>query len=359
MKPLFKFGILLFAAVIVCCTRKTNNSPTSKPNEVSKETHLDSKQLNWGLTVSDSLKSGNTFHSTLHQYLWDLIMNNSDLPMPSSSALIALKNDHWFMNSLDTNRCILVFGKPDHARQEIARQFKKKFNINNPSLPNFGETFLGYAYQKINAPFEVHFAKQKMKFNNQLVGCLEFNPRSHSDGDISVLEEEMKILYYDKKSGEAVVKLTPGSGDVELFFVLIAKPVTFKEGFEKTQQLIEKGLDITSKNTLAFHINYGDNVQIPFINLNQSHEYKEFEGIRFCSKYAPIETFIQSVDFKLDEKGFQFEEEISVTDSAAGEVEPKVILFNRPFYAFVKEKNAKKPCINLWIENTDLLVPTK
>jgi hypothetical protein len=78
-------------------------------------------------------------------------------------------------------------------------------------------------------------------------------------------------------------------------------------------------------------------------------------GLEFSSKYGTIEEFDQAIKFNFDEKGVVMEAEISICDSAGGEIKPKLLLFNRPFYLYIKEEKASNPYFNLWIENSGIL----
>lgn len=360
--------VLLVFATISCNSNQTNQDSSNRTGSLIENDSIqpidsflpkESVQLNWNLTANSPLKSGNTVHSTLNQYLWAEILKATNLSLPQTTAIKELSQDFSFINTLDTSQAIISFGSPEKAFDDILHQFKRKYRQTPSNLYFSGVSFVGYAYQKINAPFELAFEKGNMQFKKTEVKCISYDPIKFSDSENSIMNNQIQLLYYNPKSGEAIVKLVPNKGSYELYFSMIAKPKNFSEGYKKTKELIEIGNKEIKENHLKYHLNYGDLVQIPFIQFRQEHSFDELLNIQFNSKMNPIGYYQGTIFFKLDEKGFEIEEEFGATDSAAMEAVPKQIIFNKPFYTFVKLKNAKAPSMNLWIENTDLLVPSK
>ncbi|HLV50459.1 MAG TPA: hypothetical protein VKY44_00725, partial [Flavobacterium sp.] len=106
------------------------------------------------------------------------------------------------------------------------------------------------------------------------------------------------------------------------------------------------------------HFTYLDKVRIPMIEFNLKKKYNELIGNQFQAKnvmYEIVDVNQQNA-FVLNEKGAEVES-MATMDAAASaeEIEPKNLIFNKPFVVFLKRKNSDFPYFAVYISNPELL----
>lgn len=106
-----------------------------------------------------------------------------------------------------------------------------------------------------------------------------------------------------------------------------------------------------------------DKVAIPNIDFNLKTNYKNIEGTSFISQaeYRIAKAFQQTA-FQLNEKGAKAESYAEISIEAAVErtspnnaPHPKQLIFDRPFYIFLKSRNSQFPYFAAYICNTELM----
>ncbi len=99
----------------------------------------------------------------------------------------------------------------------------------------------------------------------------------------------------------------------------------------------------------------GESLQIPKIDFNILHNYQELED-KLClnnglKDYSIIRA-IQSIRFRLDEKGALLKSEAAIMLGGM----PRNYIFNKPFLLCLREKGAKYPYFAMWVDNAELLL---
>jgi len=147
-----------------------------------------------------------------------------------------------------------------------------------------------------------------------------------------------------------VVKLKSESENDELVLALI-KP---KKSLPDTVNYVS---GIISKES-PLKLSKDDKLAIPVINFNILKSYDELIDKKLLnagfSEYI-IAKALQSIKFRLDEKGAVLKSEAKIGLKQASSNKPKMLVFNEPFLLYLKEKDADYPYFAMWVNNTELL----
>lgn len=112
-----------------------------------------------------------------------------------------------------------------------------------------------------------------------------------------------------------------------------------------------------------------DELQIPILSFGVISPVKELIGLRVPTAKHPdryIEDARQTIRFRLDEYGAELIADMQMVVGENGDgalhidpLQPRRLIFDRPFLIAIKEKNATVPYFLAWIGNTDLMELTK
>jgi hypothetical protein len=180
-------------------------------------------------------------------------------------------------------------------------------------------------------------------------------------------EEAVKftqILYY-KEDDHFVLRLIPKDVQHEILLVKgIGNVTTLSEAVKKTNEIIGVGMREKSdpKISWKYSLNEIDIFSIPAIKFNIENDYRDIEGQVFKTDKGNyfVETAYQRTGFILNENGAIAESHalIATTDSAETEpikIEPKRMIFNKPFFVIVKRRESKNPYFVMYVQNNELL----
>jgi hypothetical protein len=70
----------------------------------------------------------------------------------------------------------------------------------------------------------------------------------------------------------------------------------------------------------------------------------------------PIVLAMQSIRFRLDERGAILKSEAGVALSEDGS-KPRQFIFDKPFLILLERRDAARPYFALWVDNPELLAP--
>lgn len=259
---------------------------------------------------------------------------------------------------MDTSKLVLAFGNPSDVYENIVHQYLTKYQIKKNDLSPQGSTFWGYTDKIVNYKYAEPFDEQRLMFLGTEVSAFGFNSGFSSTYIKDHFRDQFDILYYDA-DGEFVVKLIPANTTDEIILTMIKSRGTFLEMFNRSQELIKKGHDKVKQNPLLYNLNAEDELIMPVIRFRALRNYSELQGLGFSSKYGLIGSFEQAINFSFDRKGVVLEAEVSAADSVGAPQKPKLLHFDKPFYVYLKEKNASHPYFNLWVSDPEILVKRK
>jgi hypothetical protein len=303
----------------------------------------DLKATNMVPTMQHTLDKGkNTIYATAFLYAWDEVRALLDGPLTVKEDK---SSDFYLVNASNSHKGTLQ--KDEYTASAF----------------DVGDGIVAEASFKKLLPFAHKMTRytSDFKFNGASVQAFGTN---YYDED--VVKNQLQILYY-KNDDDFIIRLNPKDTAHEL--ILIKSPTygnTF-EGVLKDMGRKEK-LGKTEAKAKAtgwkYEIRKGDMVSIPSISFNVETNYKGLEGHTFYDTESHLlNVAYQRTAFLLDEEGAIVESVgYASADSVGAEpvkVEPKHMLFNKPFVVFVKRKDAANPYFALMVNNAELLVPFK
>ncbi len=300
------------------------------------------------ITAGKNLVYGATFQLAWNALCDDII--KVPLQLSGTSEIQNMLNER-LVNKEDIaeNTCIAMAGfERNNIVQKIDEALLKKFNntkgcgikLHNPS------DILAYAYLFKNLEFENKFEdlnSNPIFFKNE-TEVETFGIKQYS----YEIAKQVKILYYNNDN-DFILKLESKSQNDE---IILAK-IEPKEMLLTTVDYVFE--QIKNKKTIA--LKKGDILKIPKFDFDIFKKYRELTG-RSYGVYA-LAGAIQGIKFKLDEKGVILESYAAIVmqeKSISVPVEPKQLIFDKPFLFCLKEKNGKYPYFVMWIDNAELML---
>lgn len=243
----------------------------------------------------------------------------------------------------------------DNIIDKIKEALKNKFNekIGIDIKLDSPDDILAYAFLLKDLKFAKEFESftEPLLFNNVAVSSFGIKKYVLSKNYMAI-GQQVKILDYINDD-DFILQLQSVNADDEIILAKIKPGNTVLE----TVDNLLKRIEYKSSTDLE----KDDVLQIPKIDFNLLHEYKDIIGKGVLNKGFTdyfISKAIQSIRFRLNENGALLKSEAAIVMSKGVSMSKKLI-FNKPFLLCLKEKSAKYPYLVIWIDNTELLMPIK
>jgi len=183
------------------------------------------------------------------------------------------------------------------------------------------------------------------KLGDRAVPWFGFTPDQENTGP---LRKQVLVHHYVAKDDLVIELLSKEPGDQLLLAKLPTSPGT------------SAGLSQSILNRLqanAPEAEFNDLLAIPNVAADESAEFSQIEGRTVVGKDLFVRTALQTVIFRMDEKGVKLhsEAEISFGCSARARVTPRLMILTPPFALILKRRNAPQPYFVAWFANADLL----
>lgn len=236
----------------------------------------------------------------------------------------------------------------ERLKDEIETAILEKFNEKSDLL-NFvdwtrKDSYLFYAMLKKDFAYPVEFDKLKpTAFNNSIQKVNYFGIDTNSP---TKARNFVDVLFYNSSNDFAVKLQTTQGEDVILF------RTNKKSDFEKLYAYVEKNLDIES-------FGKKDTLKIPEINIDELISYNELVGKKIKNKNYTIGQALQTIKFKLDNKGGSLKSEAIITvmrTMLTPDKPARNFVFDKQFVLFLKESSSNKPYFAVRINNLDFLI---
>lgn len=218
-----------------------------------------------------------------------------------------------------------------------------------------------YAYFNKTLPFatELQRVEQPILFERQPVaafGMQDFNAE---------ITRNAVILFY-QNDDRFMLQLLPKDQEHEIILVKgLAAAKNLLEAFRNATVLRELGdaEQLLPNQGWRYHFLPADNFAIPEIAFNIATNIHELEGTSFTTadqkRHRFIEVF-QRTGFILNEKGAVAESEVTFKTDSTGPapeiIHPKHMIFDKPFYIFLKRKEQSNPYFAIKVDNAELMV---
>lgn len=235
-------------------------------------------------------------------------------------------------------------------KRQIEKDIKKKFNEKSDILDaidwNVKNCLLFYTMLKKEFNFLKAFDKlPSQKFNNSNEKVKYFGIEKSSKSD---LYKNVQVLFYHNENDFAVSLKTKENEDVILY------RTDNEESFENYFKEVNEKMNVTAD------FNHNDVLKVPNIDVNKLITYKELCGKQIKNSNYMISQALQTIKFKLDEKGGTLKSEaamaVKCTALAPPVLEKRFFIFDKPFVLFLKEASKDKPYYAMKIKDTKYLV---
>ena len=281
---------------------------------------------------------------------------------------IEIENQPWYVDKLnalvnlppqisqDAYVALAGFGK-DNIIEKIKDELIKKFHtVPHIQFPRIGSNdIFAFSYLKKVLDFKEKFGTfySDLTFNNKTATIKSFGFKNlTSSNDNKLLKNQIKLLFYSNKT--FIIELITTSTADRIVLSTVKPESTLLETYNKINSLVNNNDNLLkSQNIKSF--DFVNTLVIPKINFNIDHTFKELTGKHIKNlnfKNQCITETIQSIKFKLNEKGARLESFIMFQTEGSSGVNLEV---KGPFTLFFKSKNASFPYFMVYFGNGELL----
>ena len=227
----------------------------------------------------------------------------------------------------------------------IYKKFKEKSDVLDMVNWNAKNSYLFYSILKKNFTFLTAFDRlDSASFNNSSEQVKYFGINSKSD---KKLKDNLSVLFYNSPDEYAVKLRTKENENVILYRT--EKEDSFTNYF-----------DYISKNSQFAPFEENDELIIPDIDVNKTISYNELCGKKIENTDFVISQALQTIQFKLDNKGGSLKSEAIITIMKTALMptveKPRYFYFDKPFVLFLMEEGKDKPYYAMKVDNIDFLV---
>lgn len=310
-------------------------------------------------TFDDEISSDSSYCATF-QLVWNDMKNEiikKDIVFnPEEIMATNLNKESFTEDMISDSYYFKVFGpKTIKLKEEIVNGIKEKFNQTSDILDDFdwGEDALDdpdlrryFFYTMLYREFE--YKQRFTVLENSNFGNYEdvkyFGVASNSSSEV---RNQIIVLFYNSKDDFAI-KLTTKSND-EVIFYKNPKGKTFNEIYSNMT-------NDANKYTGSKNFSNNDTFKVPMINFNVKREYNELQNNPFYddeNREYVIEKAVQTINFKLDEKGGRVKSEAAIDTNVTSAPVKESRNFNvdDTFAIFLKESSRDMPYFAARIDN--------
>lgn len=310
-------------------------------------------------TFDDEISSDSSYCATF-QLVWNDMKNEiikKDIVFnPEEIMATNLNKESFTEDMISDSYYFKVFGpKTIKLKEEIVNGIKEKFNQTSDILDDFdwGEDALDdpdlrryFFYTMLYREFE--YKQRFTVLENSNFGNYEdvkyFGVASNSSSEV---RNQIIVLFYNSKDDFAI-KLTTKSND-EVIFYKNPKGKTFNEIYSNMT-------NDANKYTGSKNFSNNDTFKVPMINFNVKREYNELQNKPFYddeNREYVIEKAVQTINFKLDEKGGRVKSEAAIDTNVTSAPVKESRNFNvdDTFAIFLKESSRDMPYFAARIDN--------
>lgn len=303
-------------------------------------------------TFDDEIASDSSYCATF-QLVWNDMKNKvikKDITFnPEVLMATNLNRESFTEDMISDNYYFKIYGpKTKELKEKIVTGIKDKFNQTSDILDDFdwnsndldnSDTRRYFFYTMLYREFE--YKQRFMILEDNDFGNYKnikyFGIGASSSDEV---RNQIIVLFYNSKDDFAV-KLTTKNGD---------EVILYKNPKGKTFNEIYSNMNNEAKNyTGNRNFEKEDKFKAPMINFNVKKEYTELQNKSFYDfedKEYVIEKAIQTINFKLDEKGGRIKSEAAIDNKTTAlpvVSEPRYFNIDNTFAIFLKEENKELP----------------
>lgn len=242
---------------------------------------------------------------------------------------------------------------PD-LREKIANAIKEKFNETSDILNMFDWTYNPnsiFFYAMLKKDFEFLSAFDELTdapFGYSFTPVKYFGINNASSPE---LYKNVKVLYYNSENDYAVKLLTKSSDSVILYRT-DDEDKTFEQYYADFNNRKYRSAD---HRKFAKH----DTLKVPNINLYKMASFKELEGHRIKGRNITIDKTLETIEFKMDNKGVQLKSEAGmIATMSLMPQQGRNFSFDDKFVLFLIEKGQRLPYFALKVGDVETINQT-
>ena len=307
-------------------------------------------------TINDTVTADSTWCG-IFQLVWNDMQNElvgGNVKFQEPNVMVDNLNKQAFKESdLSEEYYYKNFGiMSKELKQEIEKGIEEKFAEKSDILDLFEwpevptpDRYFFYSMLKRDFEFENEFKVLDNKNFAQTENVEYFGVDSNTAEEV---RNQVSVLYYNSDTDFAVTLQTKQGDEV----TLVRAPTG--ENFEEILENVERK---ESKYNGSETLNESDTLSIPNLNINALKEYTELENKEFTLKtkeIAYIKKAIQTIKFKLDNKGGEIKSEAGMVVQKAAILESRNFDFNDNFAIFLKEEDKDLPYFAAVISDINL-----
>ena len=251
--------------------------------------------------------------------------------------------------------------------ERIQAEMTKRFPNANVDVPQPRPDSDGYAFayltksltfaRAFERPYQrLRWSIQGSKTSVATFGIMDYSELTDTEqGD--ELVEQVTILDYVSDS-DFVLRLNPASQSDQIILAKVGPLSTLRE----TMEAVEMRIDNSSLTASSRHLQEGETLLVPIVQVSALRSYNEIVGRRFLNPGYErwfVTAAIQGIRFRLDEWGAELESHayVGADGASTGGVAPRRFHFDQPFLLYLKKRSADDPYFAMWIENVEVLEP--
>ncbi len=361
----YLFSILAVLAIMIFITLPAPAYELKTHDEIAgfPDLKVDAKQLKRTIVTPHMeqkiIPDTNILWCSTFQLAWNELceLTGGPIEMKSTSPMVRILNRKGASkNDLDEESYVAMAGlKNEGIVDKIRKQLNLKFNgqavpalLDNVSTSQM--TWVAYAYLFKELPFKKAFYRfhGELNFDGDFVDS--FGIEQFQNDDMK-LASQVNVLYY-KDNDNLIIELKP---ETEEDRIILAK-VSPRDSLASTLKMVETRIETSTPSQLRDL----ETLFIPVLNFDILRRYTEVSNLPIQSANdkingTKIEMAVQSIRFRLDERGAVLKSEVALADSLM----PRSFIFDKPFMIMLMRKGAKTPYFLLWVGNSELLVHGK
>jgi hypothetical protein len=268
---------------------------------------------------------------------------------------------------VDADSCLVMSGMVQDGivkkiRQELDRKFQGQadpdlFDKIEAELPSDG--WVGYAYLFRELPFKYPFKRfeKPLLFASAKVASFGVREVTSWLDDINMAEQVAVLDYRD--ANDFVLELEPQDTSERVVLAKVAPAETLQGTIKAVQSRVASTIRAQSKQNLTC----GESIVVPVLNFDLLQAYGDLCNKSVTTagplKGTPFVLAMQSIRFRLDERGAILKSEAGEVKSCDEPEPPRQFVFDKPFLILLERKDAARPYFALWVDNAELLVPFK
>lgn len=276
------------------------------------------------------------------QLVWNDLMDNvvkAPIEFTDGPSNLAdeLNKQEFTKEMLSDNSYYTAHGVANmNLKEQIDKALMEKFNETSDLLQSMdwsGRNYLVYAMLKKDFEFLNAFDELKKerfgKLNKEKVQYFGINQDS-----INGLRENVRVLFYNNPDDFAVELRTKQNDRVLLYRT---------DDNKSLSALYDDMMKKSDEYTDSREFGKKDRLKVPFISFKSLNQYPEIQGKTIKDTDLTIDQALQSIDFKMDNKGVKLKSEAALIMKMSMPVpimrEPADFFFDDTFVMFLIEKD--------------------